>query len=296
MRWGLEMLNKTEIKRMCNKEYWEGAVRDSNNYGKFEIVEYVGYAEVHIRFLDTGYERVVRLNDIKNGTVKDKIRTKLKYEGKILTSNNYGDYKITKYVNRDEVYIKFIDTGYEVIVTTASIRQSNIKDRLKPHSYGIGYMGVGPYVSRKNTIKELNYSVWLDMLKRCYDEKYLKKQPTYEGCTVVPEWHNFQNFAKWFEENYIEGMYLDKDIIKEGNKIYGPETCKFVTPQENAEAASAKHYKLLNPEGEVVEVYNLTKFCRDNNMTQSGFYMVRSGVIKHYKGWVIYEEENNDDM
>lgn len=283
------MLNKRQIKKMCDKEYWENAVRESNNYGKFEIVEYVSCSEVHIRFLETGYKRVARMNDIKNGTLKDELKDKLYYEGRIYTSNNYGDYTITRYVDRNEIYIRFIHTGYETVVSSSAVRQGNIKDRLKPHIYGVGYIGVGDYVSRKDDIKELKYSVWLDMLKRCYDEKYIKKQPTYRGCTVVPEWHNYQVFAKWFEDNYIKGMYLDKDIIQEGNKVYGPDTCKFVTPQENAEAASARYYKLLNPKGEIIEVYNLKKFCRENNMTPSGFYMVKSGRIKHYKGWTVLE-------
>lgn len=61
---------------------------------------------------------------------------------------------------------------------------------------------------------------------RCYDVKYSKKHPTYKDCTVCEEWHNFQTFAKWFDENYYEIentiMDLDKDILKNGNKIYCP--------------------------------------------------------------------------
>ena len=50
-------------------------------------------------------------------------------------------------------------------------------------------------------------------------------------CTVDERWHNFQNFAEWYYDNYIEGYHLDKDILFKGNKIYSPETCCFV-PQE----------------------------------------------------------------
>jgi hypothetical protein len=69
-------------------------------------------------------------------------------------------------------------------------------------------------------------------MNRCYNEKYQEKRPTYLGCTVDSYFHNFQNFAKWYDENYyeIEGqrMELDKDILIKGNKIYSPETCVFV--------------------------------------------------------------------
>ena len=71
------------------------------------------------------------------------------------------------------------------------------------------------------------------MLHRCYDEKLQEKYyTTYINCSVCTEWHNFQNFAQWYEENYyeVEGerMCLDKDILVKGNKTYSPETCVFV--------------------------------------------------------------------
>ena len=70
------------------------------------------------------------------------------------------------------------------------------------------------------------------MLTRCYDEKYQEKYPTYNGCTVCEEWLNFQNFAKWYDENSYEvnneKMNLDKDILVKHNKIYSPDTCIFV--------------------------------------------------------------------
>ena len=70
------------------------------------------------------------------------------------------------------------------------------------------------------------------MLTRCYSEKEHKKHPTYIDCEVRDEWRNFQNFAKWYENNYYtvkgEIMHLDKDILVKHNKIYSPETCIFV--------------------------------------------------------------------
>lgn len=46
---------------------------------------------------------------------------------------------------------------------------------------------------------------------------------------MCEEWHDFQEYGKWFDNNYyeIEGetMCLDKDILVKHNKIYSPETC-----------------------------------------------------------------------
>lgn len=65
------------------------------------------------------------------------------------------------------------------------------------------------------------------MMSRCYGSGNIR-QPTYKGCTVIAEWHDFSNFKQWFDENYIEGFHLDKDILVEGNKIYSPDTCRFI--------------------------------------------------------------------
>ena len=75
------------------------------------------------------------------------------------------------------------------------------------------------------------------MMQRCYDTKHQEKHPTYKDCKVSEEFHNFQDFGKWFDNNYyeIEGekMCLDKDILVKHNKIYSPENCIFVPEKIN---------------------------------------------------------------
>ena len=92
-------------------------------------------------------------------------------------------------------------------------------------------MGEGKYISRLNGNKTNCYNAWHDMLRRCYSEETHKKMKTYIGCSVCDEWHNYQNFAKWYDLNFYlidkQTMCLDKDIIHKGNKIYSPENCVF---------------------------------------------------------------------
>ena len=64
--------------------------------------------------------------------------------------------------------------------------------------------GIGKYKPWVNGVITTQYNAWRNMLMRCYDEKNFLKQPTYEDCTVCEEWHNFQNFAKWYDDNYYE--------------------------------------------------------------------------------------------
>lgn len=98
--------------------------------------------------------------------------------------------------------------------------------------FGVGYIGEGEFKVSLKRVYSPHYIYWMTMLKRCYSEKFQETSKTYMGCSVADEWHNFQNFAKWWEENFYEidneTMHLDKDILVKGNKIYSPETCVFV--------------------------------------------------------------------
>ena len=78
------------------------------------------------------------------------------------------------------------------------------------------------------------YEVWTGMLKRCYSNKVQSKRLTYKGCTVCDEWLTFSNFKAWMEQQDYEGKQLDKDVLSHGNKIYGPQTCVFVSRAVNA--------------------------------------------------------------
>lgn len=113
-----------------------------------------------------------------------------------------------------------------------NFKRGTIKCPYEKRYYGVGYIGEGEYKVLENGKATKCYNTWHDMLKRCYDEKFHEKYPTYKGCKACDEWQNFQNFAKWYYENYyeIEGevMHLDKDILIKHNKIYSPETCIFV--------------------------------------------------------------------
>lgn len=69
------------------------------------------------------------------------------------------------------------------------------------------------------------------MLKRCYSEKYQKKQPTYKECTICKEWLLFSNFKLWMKKQDWKDKELDKDMLFQGNKHYSPKFCIFI-PQE----------------------------------------------------------------
>lgn len=77
------------------------------------------------------------------------------------------------------------------------------------------------------------YSAWSLMIQRCYSKRIHKKHPSYADCTVVDEWKYFSNFRSWAVMQDWKGNQIDKDIIVDGNKLYSPETCAFVSPMTN---------------------------------------------------------------
>jgi len=205
---------------------------------------------------------------------------------KTYTSNGSGDLKVIKYESSKKVTVRFIDTGYETIVEAGDIIKGGIKDKLKPSVYGIGYIGGGKYKTRNNGKKNKSYTAWINMIARCYNPGNHLIMPTYKECSVADEWLNFQNFAKWFDVNYICGFDLDKDILVDGNKVYSPDTCLFVSTKSNSIKASAKSYSFINPAGFTVNIYNLSEFCISNNLTNSSMSEVHSGRRKHHKKWI----------
>jgi len=115
-----------------------------------------------------------------------------------------------------------------------NVKLGNIKNPYHPTNYNIGYIGVGNFKTCVNNKDTIHYVRWHGLLTRCYNLKEQEKQPTYIGCLVDERWHNFQNFAQWFEDNWKSHMIdwqLDKDILCKGNKVYSPEACCLV-PQE----------------------------------------------------------------
>jgi hypothetical protein len=93
------------------------------------------------------------------------------------------------------------------------------------------------------------YATWLNMLQRCYSQQYKTAYPTYANCSVVDEWLSFMAFRKWMIRQKWEGREIDKDLIKPGNKVYGPDTCCFVSRLENAIVTDRSALKGEHPVG-----------------------------------------------
>jgi hypothetical protein len=169
---------------------------------------------------------------------------------------------VIEYNNANDILVNFEETiGSPIRTTWLVFCKGLVKNPYDKSVYDIGYLGEGKYnVSHKGKHTP-HYLVWSSMIQRCYSKKRLENAPTYIGCSVVEEWHNFQNFAAWYDENYyeVEGekMNLDKDILIKGNNVYSPETCIFVPQKINTLFTNRKLYRGSLPVG----VY----FSKENN-------------------------------
>lgn len=101
------------------------------------------------------------------------------------------------------------------------------------------------------------------MIERCYKRRNNNK--SYEKCWVIDKWRYLSGYKEWFDENYVDGFVLDKDILVPGNKMYGPSTCLFVPREINELFISTGNDNTGLPRG-VSFVKRLNKYCAQVSM------------------------------
>ena len=183
---------------------------------------------------------------------------------------------------------------YKTERNITEIRGGNIKNPFKPSVSEIGYLGG---VSCTTYKKE--YTVWVDMIRRCYD-KNRKDYKWYGGIgvKVCNEWHNFSNFVQdiqsidgydkeLFEYNKLE---LDKDIFK--TKEYSLSGCKFVSKEDNLkemlDRVCKRYFLATNTKTKYSEKSNNTReFARKYNLSQSAISECLNENRNIHKGWIF---------
>lgn len=141
--------------------------------------------------------------------------------------------------------IQFKSTGYIRDIRISELRRGHARDVYTPTALGVGFLGDGPYKGN-----EVCYNAWRSMLERCYGSRAID---TYKNVTVDVVWHNYQNFAAWFEHNYRDGYHLDKDLLVPNNNVYGPLTCLYVPRTVNHTEAVLR--SMVNQFPEFVNLY-----------------------------------------
>lgn len=186
--------------------------------------------------------------------------------GKEFETNNCGKCVITEYISAKQLTVMFYDPLCYVKCSFCSLERGNVSNPLYPTAYGKGFLGY----RKGEPIDKRAYSLWIDMLARCYDKVVKKNSPTYEGVEVCKEWLCFKTFSEWCENNAFfkakdtrdKSYHLDKDILVRGNKIYSPDTCCFVPHRINTLLLSSKGNRGEYPLGVTWSKTNKKFTCR----------------------------------
>lgn len=216
----------------CYKDVKVGGIYDTTNHGPLEVLKINGSQDVDVRFVNTGYTTKAELGQIRRGSIKDWSAHLSRNIGKLYPTISYGDVEILEYKDSKNILVRFVNTGFEGWYPAGNILKGKIMDYIAPAMAGVGYMGVGPHSS---TNQPKAFKAWAHMLQRCYIDK--EEYKNYGDKFVNISWYNFQTFTDWcltqvgFDQ---DGWQLDKDILVQGNKEYGPETCCFVPARINS--------------------------------------------------------------
>lgn len=202
-----------------------------NNQGlEMIILNYRSSNDIDVIFLDGFIFNGATYKSFKKGSIRNRnwVNKKTKDKNKVYNyhtlDNRVGETKIMNcglratiinYNNANDIDVEF-ENGF--------ISKNKTYRRFTEGKIGIKERDVViNYICRK---------YWNGVIKRSFSESFKNDHPTYKDVSVCDEWLCYNNFEKWFSENYYEvkgeRMELDKDILVKGNKIYSPDTCIFV--------------------------------------------------------------------
>lgn len=150
-------------------------------------------------------------------------------EGNIINTSQ-GKCLIINYINANQVFVKFLETGGISEFTAGNLRKGKVKDPLARTASGVGFIGKG----KKDIKNKKAYQCWVSILERCYNKNSkIYKNYGGKGVRVDESWYNFCNFEEFYIKNNPRNLHIDKDLIKPYSKVYSEETCCFVPQKLN---------------------------------------------------------------
>lgn len=164
-------------------------------------------------------------------------------------NNSYGETaEIISYKSNKDVLVKFSDSGYRCSKGLSHLKSGKFSSPYSKTVYGIGYIGEGSF-NKANA--RLIMARWAAMLGRCHDQEVSEQNPSYKDCSVVDEWHNFQNYAHWYSTHEFrnDSWEVDKDFMSRDEKVYSPTSCTFVPQEVNSFLCNAKAVRGAYPIG-----------------------------------------------
>lgn len=157
------------------------------------------------------------------------------------------------------------------------------EDRTKIPICGVGINDV------KGVQNTVLYNTWRKMIMRCYsNDKSSQLRKDNKRAFLCDDWKYLSKFKEWFDENYVKGYHIDKDILSKGAKIYSPSTCCFVPPFINALLVKNDADRGAFPIGVSFDKKN-NKFCAQ--MTKGGKHFRIGWFKSQLDAFIAYKKE-----
>lgn len=228
---------------MAQRKHFVGNIYKTNRDGDVILLA-IDSKIAKIKFLNTGFEREVNINNLVAGkvmdyTIENRERCETEYPNTLMSSNGSGDFILLERKSK-ECVVQFVETGYTVRALWENIKLGKISDPYRKSVYGVAYVGEYENVPYWRQAKQL----WSNMIKRCYSLKdpkgYLHKNVTVDErwlcfANFLEDLPKLENFDLWLNgQTKGSAKYnLDKDYKIDGNKVYSREACMFLTESFN---------------------------------------------------------------
>lgn len=221
----------------------------------------------------------------------------------ILYNKNNHPFVINRQFTRDSnayYEIEFLETGSVREVRKSVVDSGMVKDRYAKDVCGVACIGNAKKV---DNLKE--YTMWKNMVERCYNIKN-NHFNTYggRGVHICERWLCFEYFLEdlpkvecYNRELFYKGeLQLDKDKkqLNVKKKVYSLESCIFLSPKENHSMRETpkvveKSVKVkciaIDKDGNRFFVNHIPSFARDNNLKPYQIYRCINKIRKTHKGW-----------
>lgn len=126
--------------------------------------------------------------------------------------------------------------------------------------------------------------------KRCFHDKdgYLKLAVQDEGKRTHNEFIHRLVYKVW-NGDIPEGYTVDHDDNDKLNNH--KDNLKLLSNKDNVVKGNAKHWTMVSPDGEVVQIYNMNQFCRERGLHAGHMRDVANGkpLYKQHKGWTKHD-------
>ena len=205
--------------------------------------------------------------------------------------------KIIEYNKSIDIVVEFQDKYMAKVHTQySSFKRGNVKNPYYPMVYNVGRIG-NKYLSNMNGKQLKEYVAWQSMLKRCFDDEYKKKKPTYKNVTCCEEWLLYENFYNWLhnQENFDKWLNgskweIDKDILVKRNKVYSPDTCCLVPNNVNGLFIGRSNVNKELPIGVVRSQNGLFRAKCSNQITGNEYTSYHSTVEEAFQAYKTHKE------